>query len=79
MIDRDLAELYGVPTMVLNQAVKRNLKRFPSDFMFQLTGFEKKELITICDNLLSIKFSPNSPYAFTEQGGHNLWLPLKWR
>ena len=68
MLDRDLAELYGVPTMVLNQAVKRNLKRFPSDFMFQLTGFEKKELITICDNLLSIKFSPNSPYAFTEQG-----------
>ena len=36
MLDRDIAELYGVKTMVLNQAVKRNIKRFPSDFMFQL-------------------------------------------
>ena len=36
MIDRDLADLYGVPTKVLNQAVKRNMRRFPEDFMFQL-------------------------------------------
>ncbi|HET6990261.1 MAG TPA: ORF6N domain-containing protein, partial [Bacteroidia bacterium] len=40
MIDRDLAELYGVETKVLNQAVKRNLNRFPSDFMFELTPDE---------------------------------------
>jgi len=40
MIDRDLAELYGVETKVLNQAVKRNIKRFPNDFMFQLTRQE---------------------------------------
>jgi len=44
MIDRDLAELYGVDTRVLNQAVKRNLKRFPDDFMFQLTDEEFRNL-----------------------------------
>jgi hypothetical protein len=43
MLDRDLAELYGVDTRVLNQAVKRNLKRFPDDFMFQMTREELKE------------------------------------
>ena len=68
MIDRDLAELYGVRTMVLNQAVKRNIKRFPSEFMFQLNDKEKFEVITICDNLKTIKFSPHNPYAFTEHG-----------
>ena len=67
MLDRDLAELYQVETKVLNQAVKRNIKRFPEDFMFQLT---KEEL----DNLKS-QFVTSSwggvrklPYAFTEQG-----------
>ena len=38
MLDRDLAELYGVETRILNQAVKRNIKRFPEDFMFQMTN-----------------------------------------
>jgi hypothetical protein len=46
MLDFDLAELYQVETRVLNQAVKRNLKRFPSDFMFQLTAEEYKNLIS---------------------------------
>lgn len=68
MIDRDLAELYGVKTMVLNQAVKRNIKRFPDDFMFKLNNSEFKELITNCDRLASLKHSPTTPYAFTEQG-----------
>ncbi|HFQ62311.1 MAG TPA: ORF6N domain-containing protein, partial [Epsilonproteobacteria bacterium] len=45
MLDRDLAVLYKVETKVLNQAVKRNLKRFPSDFMFQLNEDEKNELV----------------------------------
>ena len=43
MIDRDLAELYGVETKKLNQAVKRNIDRFPADFMFQLNDNEQKE------------------------------------
>ena len=61
MIDRDLAELYGVETKKLNQSVKRNIKRFPDDFMFKLNDNELKELVTNCD-----RFNP--PYAFTEQG-----------
>ena len=50
MIDQDLASLYQVPTKVLNQAVKRNLKRFPSDFMFRLNNAEKTEVVTHCDH-----------------------------
>ena len=69
MFDFDLAELYGVETRVLKQAVRRNLERFFQDFMFQLKKQEWKELITICDNLpQNIKFSPNPPFVFTEQG-----------
>src|SRR5258705_6358747 len=68
MIDRDLAELYGVTTKQLNQQVKRNAKRFPEDFMFQLTGDEKDEVVTNCDHLRTLKFSPVLPFAFTEQG-----------
>lgn len=69
MLDFDLAELYETETRVLKQSVKRNIVRFPSDFMFQLTKPEWKELITICDKLPdSIKYSPVTPLAFTEQG-----------
>ena len=68
MLDADLAELYGVPTKALNQAVKRNIDRFPEDFMFQLTNQEKEEVVTNCDHLKRLKFSPNLPYAFTEHG-----------
>ncbi|MEW6095037.1 MAG: ORF6N domain-containing protein [bacterium] len=68
MLDRDLAELYGVSTKVLNQAVKRNLKRFPEDFMFRLTNAEKYKVVTNCDHLRVLKFSPQLPFAFTEQG-----------
>jgi len=69
MLDFDLAALYEVETRALKQAVKRNLIRFPEDFMFQLTKNEWREVITNCDNLPpNIKFSPSTPYAFTEQG-----------
>lgn len=68
MLDRDLAQLYGVETKVLNQAVKRNLNRFPVDFMFKLTEEEKAKLVTICDRFTMLKHSTTSPYAFTEQG-----------
>lgn len=68
MLDRDLAELYGIPTKALNQAVKRNKGRFPKDFMFRLTTKEKKEVVTICDHLESLRFSPVLPFAFTEYG-----------
>ncbi|MBI3765732.1 MAG: ORF6N domain-containing protein [Ignavibacteriales bacterium] len=68
MIDADLAELYGVSTKALNQAVRRNIERFPSDFMFELTPEEKTEVVTNCDHLKKLKFSRYLPSAFTEHG-----------
>jgi hypothetical protein len=68
MIDRDLAELYGVSTKRLNEQVKRNKRRFPEDFMFQLTEDEKSEVVANCDHLKTLKFSPVLPFAFTEHG-----------
>ena len=69
MLDFDLAILYEVETRVLKQQIRRNIDRFPSDFMFQLTKNEWNELITNCDNLIGkYKYSPSLPYAFTEQG-----------
>ena len=68
MIDRDLAELYGVPTKRLNEQVKRNLNRFPDSFRFQLTDNEKVELVANCDRFEKLKHSSVNPYAFTEQG-----------
>jgi hypothetical protein len=64
MLDRDLAELYGVETRALNQAVKRNDSRFPEDFMLTLT---REEIMRISQTVTSLKFS-KSVYAFTEQG-----------
>lgn len=68
MIDNDLAELYQVKTKALNQAVKRNLERFPELFRFQLNAAEKNELVTNCDRFENLKHSSINPYAFTEQG-----------
>lgn len=69
MIDRDLAEMYGVETRVLNQAVKRNCERFPEDFMFQFNDqdFEnwKSQFVISNKEKMGIR---NMPYAFTEQG-----------
>ena len=66
MIDRELAELYCVETRILNQAVRRNLKRFPSDFMFSLT---REEIMDLSQIVISsrIKHAPNV-FVFTEQG-----------
>ncbi len=68
MLDTDLAEVYGVSTKRLNEQVKRNKKRFPSDFMFELTVHEKAEVVANCDHLKKLKFSPVLPHAFTEHG-----------
>lgn len=68
MLDRDLAKLYGVPVKVLNQAVKRNIKRFPGDFIFQLSWkeveFSRSQNVTLKHGQ-NIKYLP---YAFTEHG-----------
>ena len=68
MVDRDLAMLYGVETKVLNQAVKRNINRFPERFRFQLSQNETSELVTNCDRLQNLKHSSTCPHVFTEQG-----------
>ncbi len=68
MVDKDIAELYGVPTKRLNEQVKRNKKRFPEDFMFQLTQEEKDQVVANCDHLINLKYSPNLPFVFTEHG-----------
>lgn len=69
MLDFHLAELYNVKTKVLKQAVKRNIQRFPSDFMFELDKEEFHQLVTICDQFPeTLKHSSVSPMVFTEQG-----------
>ena len=68
MLDWDIAELYGVETRSLNQAVKRNKERFPPNFRFQLTKNELSELITDCDKSDRKRHYPGTPAAFTEQG-----------
>ena len=68
MIDRDLAELYGVTTKRLREQIRRNSGRFPEDFLFQLSRAERDEVAAKCGNLTSLKFSPSPPFAFTEHG-----------
>jgi len=68
ILDSDLAAIYGVPTKALNQAVKRNLKRFPADFVFQLTPSESEGLRSQFVTSSSHGGRRGSPYAFTEQG-----------
>ena len=68
IISNDLAELFGVTTKRLNEQVKRNIKRFPENFMFQLTEQEKDKGVANCDQLKKLKYSPYLSYVFTEHG-----------
>jgi len=68
IVDADLAEFYGVPTKRLNEQVRRNIERFPEDFVFQLDADEKSEVVAKCDHLERLKFSKVLPLAFTEHG-----------
>lgn len=80
MFDKDLALLYGVQTKVLNQAVRRNIERFPEDFMFQLTKEEIKAISR--SQIVTLKQGENMkylPYVFTEQGVAMLSSVLKSR
>ena len=81
MLDRDLAKLYGVELKALNQAVKRNIKRFPDDFMFQLNSDELDTLwsqsVTIGNTSIDNYVKRNRPYAFTEPGCFALSFILK--
>lgn len=77
IIDSDVAELYGVETREVNQALSRNLEKFPEGYIFELDAQEKEELITNCDHLKKLKFSPSFPKAFTERGLYMLATILK--
>jgi hypothetical protein len=65
-IDQDLAELYGVTTRRLNEQVRRNIDRFPGDFMFRLTAKERAEVLLQSPHLARLKYSTTLPFAFTE-------------
>lgn len=77
ILDFDLAFLYQTENRILKQTVKRNKKRFPPDFLFQVSQKEWKELITNCDRFKQYKNSPVLPLAFTEQGVAMLSSVLK--
>ena len=68
MVDTDLALLYELDTKRLKEQVRRNISRFPEDFMFELSEPEKSELVANCDRLNSLKHSSIKPWVFTEQG-----------
>ncbi|MFA7571655.1 MAG: ORF6N domain-containing protein [Sulfurimonadaceae bacterium] len=77
MLDSDLAKLYNIETKTFNQSIRRNIKRFPEDFRFQLNDDEKNELVTKCYQLQNLKHSYINPYVFTEQGVSMLSAVLK--
>lgn len=78
MLDSDLAELYGVETKVLKQAVRRNIARFPEDFMFEMTKDEldrlRSQFVTSNEGRGGTRYMP---FCFTEQGGDNVILCVK--
>jgi len=76
LLDSDIAELYGVETREINQAIKNNPEKFPEGYIWELTEEEKREVIKIFDNP-KIKFSPALPKAFTEKGLYMLATILK--
>ncbi len=77
LIDRDVAELYGVQTKEVNQAVRNNPGKFPYGYVFELDKFEKDEVVKCFDRLNSLKYSTVAPTAFTERGLYMLATILK--
>jgi DNA polymerase II small subunit/DNA polymerase delta subunit B len=77
ILDCDVADLYGVATKEINQAVRNNPEKFPEGYVFELQSAEKQEVVKIFDHLASLKFSPQPPKAFTEKGLYMLATILK--
>ena len=77
LVDSDVAEIYGVKTIHLNQAVSRNLEKFPAGYIIELNDNEKIELITNCDRFKNLKHSSHNPKGFTEKGLYMLATILK--
>ena len=77
ILDCDVADLYGVSTKEINQAVKNNPEKFPSGYIFQVDATEKKEVVKNFDHLAKLKYSSVNPTAFTERGLYMLATILK--
>lgn len=77
LLDADVAQLYGVETKRVNEAVKNNPDKFPEGFLFSLSDEEKTEVVENFDHLQKLKFSPVNPTAFTESGLYMLATILK--
>lgn len=77
LLDTDVAELYGVETKRVNEAVRNNPKKFPSGYIFELDKYEKLEVVENFDHLKKLRFSSVSPTAFTERGLYMLATILK--
>jgi hypothetical protein len=77
ILDCDVADLYGVQSKEVNQAVSNNPDKFPNGYTFELQVAEKEEVVKIFDHLKKIKFSPQMPKAFTEKGLYMLATILK--
>jgi hypothetical protein len=77
LVDSDVAELYGVETREINQAVTNNPDKFPDDYIIELTNEEKLEVIKKFDHLSKLKYSPYSPKVFTEKGLYMLATIIK--
>ena len=77
LIDRDVAELYGVKTKEVNQAIKNNQHKFPYGYLFEIDKYEKTELVKNFDRFNILKHSNVNPTAFTERGLYMLATILK--
>lgn len=77
MVDADLADLYGIPTKALNQAIRRNIEHFPSNFMFRPNAEIKQKVVISCDHLAEFKLSSSLPNALSEHGALMLGNELK--
>ena len=77
ILDCDVAELYGVATKEINQAVRNNPEKFPEGYIFEVDNQEKREVVKIFDHLQNLRFSPQLPKAFTEKGLYMLATILK--
>ena len=77
ILDRDVAQLYGVETKRVNEAIKNNPNKFPYGYLFELDKYEKKELVEKFDRFNSLKHSTVSPTAFTERGLYMIATILK--
>ena len=77
LVDATIADLYGVTTKEVNQAVSNNPDKFPPGYIIELTKDEKREVVKNFDHLTNLKFSPHLPKAFTERGLYMLATVLK--